>query len=110
MQCGFYGGIGPRANEGRLELSPSTKYVFWDAWLSRFGMLRFFFGRKCLSAVGYDTQCIRAISGFIFFRFFCVLGVGSLLKGVNLPRGYEVEIQGVTRGLFYICKVVLSEN
>ncbi len=42
---GFYGsvgGIGPRANEGWLELTPSTKSVFWDAWLSRFGLLRFF--------------------------------------------------------------------
>jgi hypothetical protein len=32
-----------------------------------------FFGRKCLHAVGHATQCIRAISGFIFLVFFVCL-------------------------------------
>jgi hypothetical protein len=70
------GGIGPCANAWWLELTPSTKSVFWDAWLSRFSLLRIFFGRKYLPAVGHATQCIRAISGFIFLVFFMSLVLG----------------------------------
>jgi hypothetical protein len=51
----FYGSvgvIGPHANDGCLELSPSTKSVFWDAWLSRFCLLRFFFAESVCMLLG----------------------------------------------------------
>ena len=49
---GSVGGIGPRANAWWLELTPSTKSVFCDAWLSRFEWLRIFLAESVCMLLG----------------------------------------------------------
>ncbi len=52
-----------------------------------------FFGRKYLHAVGHATQCIRAISGFIFSGFFVSLVFGVYGCVLIYNGGYKTEIQ-----------------